>query len=119
MKLKPEDMGIVTAFLEREAKDYRWKDEVQGPKDFIVKQLINIETEMAKYPKGANFAVLHSLTNMGQTQRSIALTPEPWCWEERDINFYLGTTPRDGVGSSRQAQGIVDVIETCCEQGSK
>ena len=96
LRISPDDEPLVIAFLEREAKEYRWQDPENGPKNYVIRRLKELYEAMNNY-KCADFVVLESLTNLGCTQRELRLSGVPW---ESGVNigFNFGNSPTNGIG---------------------
>lgn len=100
MQIREYDKEIVKAFLMREGAQFPQSRD--NPALYVDKVLPLLEKEMLKYPEGCNHFAIESLTNGGQVDSKLVLTPEPWNWKVTEISFYLPPVFNGGVGSSVQ-----------------
>lgn len=106
MQIAPSDESLLKAFLEREADDYFWANEIRQDKtgEERRKNSISRMESMIKenlFPiSGADFVCIQSITNIGLVCRELRLTGQPF---ESGVNveMSLPPNPRNGGVSCR------------------
>ena len=89
MKINEEDMSLLTAFLEREGRDFSLVG--SELEQFVNNLKIKIEHGLSEHPGKANYIHILSLGNVGCMERQLTLTASPWGWESGDVMVVLCT----------------------------
>lgn len=76
MRIAKQDELLVLAFLLREANDFRYKE--RAVENVAGEYLHALQAELAKIDQKADFIHIESLTNIGQVERSLRITPVEW-----------------------------------------
>lgn len=90
MYINARDRLLVFAFLMREAQDFEYKE--RTPEDVAKEYMAAFELELSNLDGGANYLKIHSMTNLGQTDRRLDITPHPFD-SSRDVVCYLPPAP--------------------------
>ena len=101
MRIVDADLGVLLAFLDREAHQYNWAHPggEQRRLAFVEKMLKMIEKRYSEIP-AANYVHIESITNMGLVGSELILSGTPWCYEI-DVFLSLPPNPRNGGISMR------------------
>lgn len=85
MKIQEKDISLVMAFIENDCKSFTSVDVAKKSKAIFDK----ISKMLGKLKNGANFVIFEQLTNLGQIDASLSVTPIPWDWRGGNINISL------------------------------
>src|SRR6478736_5324923 len=115
--IREVDIPILDAFLQRELLDYRWKND-EGREDRKKETFYRWREAILKHEdcKG-NYIFIVSMTNLGQTDRSLQLSANDWDGKAGDIFVHLGTTPRDPVCIQRQSFDPIEDMTKFKQEG--
>lgn len=75
MKIQNKDIPLVTEFLRREAQDYSYP----YPERWAQERLKLIVKGLASYRGKGDYLHINSYGNAGLPDRSLTITPSPWC----------------------------------------
>lgn len=92
------DRAIITAFIDRESRSYRWQAEDRREiwRDKIVQELMDHNEGKPAF----NYARIQSMTNMGLVDAELVLSTQQFDFKRGDIKFLLPPSPRGGIGIS-------------------
>lgn len=85
MNIHPMDHELLRAFLRREAQDFRYRAEKDGPEalaarieEAVEAGFTQITEKLATLEGKADWISVQSLTNLGLRARELLLTAQPW-----------------------------------------
>ena len=93
--IQDRDLNLLTSFIKREADDFRFQ-RANGKVEYVQRMVDKILSYSGSPISKCNFIVIHSLTNMGLTERKLYLTPRNWVSGNVNTQVFLPPSPKGG-----------------------